>query len=72
MAVLPTPCWRMGSARSVWCLINLAVALLLVHHAAFLSNDHAELVLLYIGGVLALLIAGPGRYSADSWIVART
>jgi putative oxidoreductase len=53
-------------------LINLAVAFLLVHHAAFLSNDHAELVLLYIGGVLALLIAGPGRYSADSWIVART
>src|SRR5580704_6150010 len=46
-------------------LINLAVAFLLVHHAAFLSNDHAELVLLYIGGVLALLIAGPGRYSAD-------
>ena len=67
-------CFVLGLAArpaAVVSLINLAVAFLLVHHAAFLSNDHAELVLLYIGGVLALLIAGPGRYSADSWIVAQ-
>lgn len=48
------------------CLINLTVAFLFVHHAAFLKNDHAELVLMYIGGVLTLLITGPGKYSADS------
>jgi putative oxidoreductase len=52
-------------------LINLTVAFLLVHHAAFLRNDHAELVLMYMGAVLTLLIAGPGRYSADSWIASR-
>jgi uncharacterized membrane protein YphA (DoxX/SURF4 family) len=32
----------------------------------FLTNDHTELVFMYIGAVLTLLITGPGRYSADS------
>jgi putative oxidoreductase len=48
------------------CLINLTVAFLLVHHAAFLTNDHTELVFMYIGAALTLLITGPGGYSADS------
>jgi uncharacterized membrane protein YphA (DoxX/SURF4 family) len=48
------------------CLINLTVAFLFVHHAAFLTNDHSELVFMYIGALLTLLITGPGRYSADS------
>jgi putative oxidoreductase len=52
-------------------LINLTVAFLLVHRADLLSNGHVDLVFMYIGGVLTLLIAGPGRYSADSWIAAR-
>jgi putative oxidoreductase len=50
------------------CLINLTTAFLLVHHAAFLKDGHAELVVAYIGCVLTLLITGPGRYSADSRI----
>jgi putative oxidoreductase len=54
------------------CLINLTVAFLLVHHAAFLTNDHTELVFMYMGAVLTLLIAGPGRYSADSKLFARS
>ena len=48
------------------CLINLTVAFLFVHHAAFLTNDHTELVFMYIGALLTLLITGPGTYSADS------
>jgi putative oxidoreductase len=48
------------------CLINLTVAFLFVHHAGFLTNDHTELVFMYIGALLTLLITGPGTYSADS------
>ena len=52
-------------------LINLTTAFLLVHHANFLHNDHTELVLMYMGAVLTLLITGPGRYSADQALTKR-
>lgn len=47
-------------------LINLLTAFFLVHHAALVSNAHVELVWVYIGVFLAILIAGPGRFSIDA------
>lgn len=44
-------------------VINLLTAFFFVHHAAFLKNDHSELVVLYIVAFTALLLTGPGRWS---------
>jgi hypothetical protein len=49
-------------------LIDPLVTFTIGHQAAFVTERHPELVLLYIGALLTLLIAGPGRYSAESWI----
>ena len=46
-------------------LINLLTAFFLVHHAAYFSNGHVELVALYIIIFATLLFTGPGRYSID-------
>ena len=46
-------------------MIILGVAFFLVHHAKFSGPGNGELPYLYIGAALVLLIAGPGRYSAD-------
>jgi putative oxidoreductase len=45
--------------------VNLAVVFTLVHHMAFFSQGHVELVFAYIVGFLSILIAGPGRFSLD-------
>jgi putative oxidoreductase len=46
-------------------LINLLVAFFFVHHAAYFSNAHVELVALYIIIFAILLFTGPGRFSID-------
>jgi putative oxidoreductase len=45
--------------------VNLAVVFTLVHHMAFFSQGHVELVFAYFVGFLSILIAGPGRFSLD-------
>jgi putative oxidoreductase len=46
-------------------IINMTVAFLGVHKAA-LSGDHSgELAFLYLMAYVVLLLAGPGRFSAD-------
>jgi|SRR5579872_155854 putative oxidoreductase len=47
-------------------LINLLTVFFLVHHAAFFSSGHVELVWLYIAAFAAILLAGPGRFSIDA------
>jgi putative oxidoreductase len=47
-------------------LVNLLAAFFFVHHAAYFSSGHVELVALYIIIFAALLVTGPGRFSIDS------
>ncbi|MEO6829603.1 MAG: DoxX family protein [Acidobacteriaceae bacterium] len=44
--------------------VDISVAFSLVHHFPFQSG-HGEVLLLYIGGFLALILTGAGRYSLD-------
>ncbi len=44
--------------------VNLGVVFCLVHHFAFWRGD-GELVVVYIGGFLALFFTGAGRFSLD-------
>lgn len=44
--------------------VNLGVAFFLVHHYAF-HSEHGELVFVYMGGFLALIFTGAGRFSLD-------
>jgi putative oxidoreductase len=49
---------------------NIFVAWAFVHHFVFLGkvpgSDHGELMVLYLGALLTLLIAGPGAPSVDN------
>jgi putative oxidoreductase len=47
-------------------LMNLVTAFFLVHHAAFFTNGHVELVVVYIAVFASLLFTGPGRFSVDA------
>jgi putative oxidoreductase len=49
-------------------LFNLLVAFFFVHHAAYFTDGHVELVAVYIIVFAALLFAGPGRFSVDRYI----
>jgi putative oxidoreductase len=51
---------------ALWIIVNVSVALSLVHHFQFFGRGApGETILLYIGGFLALSIMGPGRFSLD-------
>lgn len=45
--------------------INVLTAFLFVHHAAYFSNSHVELLALYLIIFATLLFTGPGRFSID-------
>jgi putative oxidoreductase len=47
-------------------LINLLTAFFFVHHAAFFSQSHVELVALFITVFAAILFTGPGYISIDA------
>ena len=47
-------------------IINLLTAFFFVHHAAFLTDGHVELVAVYIVVFASILILGPGRFSVDA------
>lgn len=53
---------------ALWAFINLTVAWMFVHHFQFFGHggDHGELVVVYIGTMVALFLAGPGKYSIDA------
>ena len=47
--------------------INLFVVFAFVHHFVFFgrAGGEGELLVLYLGAVIALFLAGPGKYSID-------
>jgi putative oxidoreductase len=49
-------------------LFTLVTAFFFVHHAAFLSDQHVELVALYIVVYASLAVSGAGRFSLDEKI----
>jgi putative oxidoreductase len=55
---------------SLYCFLNILVAWSFIHHFTFLGKspgaDHGELITLYLSALLALMVAGPGRYSVDA------
>jgi putative oxidoreductase len=53
---------------ALWELVNLLVAWAFVHHFQFFGHgaDHGELIVLYIGVMITLALAGPGKYSIDA------
>ena len=53
---------------ALWSFINLFVAWAFVHHFLFFGpgSDHGELIVLYMGAMITLFLAGPGKYSIDA------
>jgi putative oxidoreductase len=47
---------------------NIFVAWALVHHFQFLgpNTDHGEMIVLYLGGCIALFFSGAGKFSLDA------
>lgn len=54
---------------AAYCFANVFVAWAFVHHFAFLGkgpgSDHGEVIVLYLGALLTLVIAGPGAACVD-------
>ena len=48
------------------CIILLAVAFFMVHHAALSGAKSGELAFVYLAGFVALFLAGGGRFSVDA------
>lgn len=48
--------------------INIFVAWAFVHHFQFFGHegDHGELIVVYLGVIVTLFLAGAGKYSIDS------
>jgi putative oxidoreductase len=53
---------------ALWSFFNLLVAWAFVHHFQFTGHqgDHGELIMVYMGTMLALFLAGPGKFSIDA------
>lgn len=47
-------------------VINMVVAFTLIHQLALSGEHSGELAFIYLAGYVALLVAGPGRFSADA------
>lgn len=54
---------------AAFCFCNIFVAWACVHHFAFMGSgpaaDHGELIVLYLGAMLAIFLGGPGFLSID-------
>jgi putative oxidoreductase len=45
--------------------VNLVVAFSLVHHFTLFGQRNGEVAYIYLCGMIALVLAGPGKYSLD-------
>jgi putative oxidoreductase len=51
-------------------VVTMGVACLLVHGGSLSGEKSGELAFIYLAGFLAILIAGPGRFSLDQLLFA--
>lgn len=54
---------------ALWSFMSLFTAWAFVHHFMFFpkpGGDGGELIVVYLASLLAIFVAGPGRYSLDS------
>jgi putative oxidoreductase len=51
--------------------INMAVAFALVHKMALSGQHSGELAFIYLAGFVTVLLAGPGRLSADACVFGK-
>jgi len=58
---------------ALWSFFNLLVAWVFVHHFVFFGpgSDHGELIVVYMGAMVTLFLAGPGKYSIDACLAPR-
>ena len=50
-------------------IVTMAVAFFLIHGGRLVCDGNGEMAFLYLAGFVALLIAGPGRFSFDHYIL---
>jgi putative oxidoreductase len=50
-------------------VITMAVAFFAIHGGVLMGEGNGEMAFIYLAGFVALLIAGPGRYSLDHYIL---
>jgi len=50
-------------------IVTMAVAFFVVHGGALSGEGSGELAFIFLGGFVALFIAGPGRYSIDHYVL---
>ena len=51
---------------AIACVINMATAFCFAHGGRLTGEGNGELAFMYLGGFVALLLAGGGRYSLDA------
>lgn len=54
---------------SIPLVVTMAVAFFVVHGGVLVGEGNGEMAFIYLAGFVALLIAGPGRYSLDHSIL---
>jgi putative oxidoreductase len=50
-------------------VVTMAVAFFAIHGGRLVGDGNGEMAFVYLAGFVALLIAGPGRYSFDHYIL---
>jgi len=50
-------------------VVTMAVAFFIIHGGALTGEGNGEMAFVYLAGFVALLVAGPGRYSLDHYII---
>jgi putative oxidoreductase len=50
-------------------VVTMAVAFFVIHSGTLMGEGNGEMAFVYLGGFVALLVAGPGRYSFDHYIL---
>ena len=54
---------------SIPLVVTMAVAFFVIHGGTLVGEGNGEMAFIYLAGFVGLLIAGPGRYSFDHYIL---